>query len=272
MQNKEAKVVLAVSSEVGVGSVGLSIARFVFAKNNVEAISLPTIVLASRPDLGKMAGHAIPAESLSLQLSALEEDGWLSRLDGVTTGYFANAEQVEVMAGLIARVRAVNPDAIILVDPVLGDSDTGVYVLQGVAEAVRDKLVPLADIITPNLFEFSWLAGAENLSIDDILSQSTRLDVPSIVVTSAHIETGSAQKIQTALVHITKKKSELSVFSSPYIQVMPKGTGDVFASRLLSCLVQGEEIKSAVNESVVFLEKIAKKAEGMSSIPPFILM
>lgn len=278
MHSFNESVVLAISSEVGVGAVGLSIARFSFACEKIKAICLPTIILASRPDLGKFAGHTIPADSLKMQLNALYEDGWLPKLNGVMTGYFASVEQVEITADFFQKLRVENPSALILVDPVLGDCDTGLYVSTDVAQAVRDLLLPLADVITPNLFEFSWLCGISQPNFDELLPSTNLLKVPQIVITSAHIgvstdapssreaaEISTQQRsIKTVLIH----QGEKTIFSSPFIAEMPKGTGDVFASHLLSRLVKGDEMKVAVGESVEFLERIAERAEGSLSIEP----
>ncbi len=290
MQTSLKGTVLAISSEVGVGAVGLSIARFAFARQNLKAICLPTIILASRPDLGKMARHVIPASDLDAQLNALTDDGWLTKLNGVMTGYFASVDQVETTAAFLSKLRQQNPSAHLLVDPILGDCDTGLYVSEEVAHAVRDLLLPLADVITPNLYEFSWLCGKPQLNFEELVAQAALLKAPHVVVTSAHIgistdvpssrevaskkaasrktvETSGQQRfIKTVHIH----DGELTVFSSPFIDQIPKGTGDVFASFLLSNLVQGDEAKDAVCESVKFLEKIAERVEGSKTIEPSI--
>lgn len=281
MQSPPKGTVLALSSEVGVGAVGLSIARFAFARQKIQAICLPTISLASRPDLGTMAGHVIPAIDLDAQLNALADDGWLTKLNGVMTGYFASVDQVETVAAFLKKLAQENPTATLLVDPVLGDCDTGLYVSEEVAQAVRDLLLPLADVITPNLFEFSWLCGMPQLSFDDLVAHANRLNVPDIVVTSAHIGVSTEmpssrdarpqenQKNLIKTVHI--HKGEMATFSNPFIAHMPKGTGDIFASHLLSCLVQEEEMKVAVCGSVEFLERIAERVEGAKTIEPSLL-
>ncbi len=271
-------IVLAISSDVGVGAVGLSIARFGFAREKIKAICLPTIILASRPDLGKMAGHIIPGDSLKAQLDALHDDGWLTKLDGVMTGYFASVEQVEITASFLEKLLKVNPSALILVDPVLGDCDTGLYVAEDVAQAVRDLLLPLAKVITPNLFEFSWLCGISLANFNELLSCADLLKPPHIVITSAHIgvstdvpssrETLGISNQERSIKTVLIQEGEKTIFSSPFIAEMPKGTGDVFASHLLSRLVKGEEMKAAVGETVDFLEEIAERAEGTLSIEP----
>lgn len=270
------KTVLALSSEVGVGAVGLTISRPVFAFNQIHAICLPTVILPSRPDLGTVEPHIIPSDTLRLQLKALSSDGWDKRYNGVMTGYFSDVSQVEVIAAQFMSLRVANPEAILLVDPVLGDFDTGLYVSEEVATAVRDLLVPLADVITPNLFEYSWLCGhelceQEDIPLDELLSHATDLAPPNIIVTSAKIEQPSEHNSQALIKTAYLSQGEMELFSGRFVRDMPKGTGDIFASHLLSRLVLGDEMKDAIGQTVHYLDRIADRAKGTNAIAPYLL-
>ncbi|MEP6981767.1 MAG: PfkB family carbohydrate kinase, partial [Nakamurella sp.] len=59
----------------------------------------------------------------------------------------------------VARVRALNPAAVYCCDPVMGDVGRGFFVAPGIPELIRDTVVPVADIVTPNAFELAYLAG-----------------------------------------------------------------------------------------------------------------
>ncbi len=60
-----------------------------------------------------------------------------------------------------SRRRAAGPA--VLCDPVIGDHG-GLYVPEAVATAIRDRLMPLATLATPNRFELAWLTGTEPAS------------------------------------------------------------------------------------------------------------
>ena len=275
MDRNAQKKVLAVSSEVGIGAVGLSILRFVLAAQKVSLLSLPTVFLPSRPDMGTVLRHIFPAQLLEQQIEALNHDGLLDTLDGVLTGYFAEAEQVTVMAKTIRALKTQNPDLYVLVDPVLGDFDTGLYVPSDVAARVRDELVPLADIITPNLFEFLWLTGEESLQdahgpdvLQSLFQLRYKVAVPRLVITSAQIR---PPKLLTCLI----ADDVVTGFESHYFPAVPKGTGDVFAATLLGHLLQHgsshEKLEEGVRATVKALERVADKAQGLSQIEPYLL-
>ena len=58
----------------------------------------------------------------------------------------------------------MNPAAVYCCDPVMGDVGRGMFVLPGVPELIRERVVPVADVVTPNAFELAFLAGVSGAS------------------------------------------------------------------------------------------------------------
>jgi len=86
--------------------------------------------------------------------------------------------------------KAKNPALGYCCDPVLGDRDRGMFVRSDLPPLVRDELCPLADIITPNHFEFEYLCGAKAATTGEVIRQAGALMArgPStIIVTSAEL-------------------------------------------------------------------------------------
>src|SRR5262249_21207562 len=152
--------VLAISSHVVRGQVGLNATAPALQHLGHEVWPVPTVVVASRPGLGRLAKHELPPESLGAMLAALEADGCWTSLGAVLTGYFPSATAVLAVAREIARIKARRPDLPVGVDPVVGDAGP-LHSPQPPAEAIRDALLPMATIATPNLFELAWLTGCD---------------------------------------------------------------------------------------------------------------
>ena len=144
--------VLCISSQTVYGPVGNSAAVPALQALGHEVMALPTVVLSNHPGHGKPVGQATPAPLLEQMLQTLDGLGAFNGLDAVMTGYFANAAQVIAVANQIESLAKLNQALHVLVDPVIGDHGA-LYVAEDVAEAIRDHLLPLATIITPNLFE-----------------------------------------------------------------------------------------------------------------------
>lgn len=269
MSEMQPKTVLVISSEVGVGAVGLSVARPLLFCHGISVIGLPTVYFAARPDLGATARLDISAADLGAQLIALEGGGWLEGLAGVMTGYFADERQVKLVAELLHRLRGRQSPPRMLVDPVMGDAGSGLYVSEAVAAAIRDELLPLADVITPNRFEFGWLAGergaeaARPAGLEALAVLRAGLPVARIVVTSAVIDR-EAGRIVTALFQGETSQS----FEEPYYRSVPKGTGDVFAAEVLARLIVGDSLAEASATASALLARLTKLAAGEVSLTP----
>ena len=112
-------------------------------------------MLSNHPGMGPPAGTRLEAEALGAMIDALERLGQLDRARAVMTGYFVTADQIEAVADRVARLKGRREDLVVLVDPVIGDDADGLYVDERVAVAMRERLVPIASIVTPNCFELA---------------------------------------------------------------------------------------------------------------------
>ena len=86
------------------------------------------------------------------------------------SGYQGGEEIGDVILDAVARVKAVNPDAIYACDPVMGNAKSGCFVHPAIPVLLRERVVPQADLITPNQFELGFLTETEPESLEDTLA------------------------------------------------------------------------------------------------------
>jgi pyridoxine kinase len=244
--------ILAVSSQVVYGPVGLTAAVPALHAMGHEVLALPTVQLSNHPGLGNPVGHATPASEMNAMLDALEKLDAFQALDAVMTGYFSNPDQVEVMAKWIEKLRRINPALYVLVDPVIGDDDA-LYVPEALAIAIRDKLVPLATCSTPNAFELSWLTNRAAKDIESAIAVARRLDVPEMLVTS--VADGAA------LANIVITSTSSHTVSSPKLMDVPHGTGDLLAGLFLAYRFDNTP-EDALNRAVPILSRTITASLG----------
>lgn len=219
--------ILAISSSVANGHVGL--AAIVPALNLLgrTAIALPTVILSNHPALAHHAGTQIAPATLTAMLDAIDANGALQQCDTVVTGYLPTRAHVAVAADAIDRIQRHRRDKTsvqIICDPVLGDDPAGLYIATDAANAIREQLLPRATTITPNRFELAWLSGHVIASEEDAITAARILGPPRIIAKS--VPTGDTPT-QYANLEITLDTATRHPFT--HLANAPHGTGDMLS-------------------------------------------
>src|SRR4051794_35413652 len=175
---------LILSSFVAASRIGGAAQQYLLAAHKIDPVLVPTIMLGRNPSRGAH-GQATPPDLFRQMLADVEADALFGMVDLVITGHFSMPEQVEIAADALARVQAASERApVVVVDPILGDAPGGLYVRPEVAEAVAARLVPLADWITPNLWELGHLTGGEIADGPAAVAAARRLGKPALITSA----------------------------------------------------------------------------------------
>jgi pyridoxine kinase len=251
---RNAATVLAVSSQVVYGPVGNSAAIPAMESLKLNVLGLPTVLLSNHPGHASPVRQAVAAGTMEAMLERLAGHGWLDGLAGVMTGYFVDEAQVEVTSDAIARLKGANPGLVYLCDPIMGDDVPGLYVPEAVANAIRARLLPLADVIAPNRFELAWLAGADVTGPASAARAARRL-APSCLATSIPL---GEDRIANLLVGgdagwlvETRRRAHA-----------PHGTGDLLSGLFLAHLLRGRDGGEALARSVGTVEAVIDASRG----------
>jgi pyridoxine kinase len=237
--------VISIQSQVAFGHVGNSAAVFPLQMHGIDVIAVPTTLLSNRPGYPTIRGRVLDAELVADLLLGIEERGAVGEASMILSGYLGSAEIAAVVADFVERARIRNPALRYACDPVLGDRDRGLFVQADIPPLVRDRLCPLADIITPNHFEFEWLAGARAATTDEVIAQANVLlgSGPStIVVTSAALADTPDGAIDTVAIERTRAFR----VRTPKLPISPNGTGDLFAALYVAARVRNNDTPDAL--------------------------
>lgn len=219
--------VIVISSHVARGTVGNRAAVFALETLGHPVWAVPTIMLPWH--LGHGPGTKIVPDAglFAALLNDLENAPWLGEVSAVLSGFIGEEAQAAPVASLVAAVKARNPRAFYVCDPVIGDSD-GLYVPETTAQAVCDTLMPIADIATPNRYELEMMLGAKLHDIAQVMETAAMAGPPTMLVTSipAAMEGGTGNLLMTA--------SEALVAEHRVVENPPNGTGDLTASLFLA--------------------------------------
>ena len=249
------KPVIVISSHVVRGSVGNRAAVFALETRGHPVWAVPTVILPYHPGHGPATRIVPDRNQFEGLLDDLANSKWLGELGGILTGYIADAAQAEAAGRFVTRLKAKNPDAIHLCDPVMGD-DGGLYVREDTAAAIRTHLAGRADILTPNRFELEWLSGESISGVNEARRAAANLAPATVLATS--IPAMMRGNIANLLVH----GSEAMLAEHRRIEDPPKGPGDLIAALFLSHLLDGEAPDKALQASAASVfEMVARAAK-----------
>jgi pyridoxine kinase len=237
--------VISIQSQVAFGHVGNSAAVFPMQMHGIDVIAVPTTLLSNRPGYPTLRGRVLDAELVADLLRGIEERGALDDATMILSGYLGSAGIANVVTDFVARAKIRNPKLRYVLDPVLGDRDRGLFVQADIPPLVRDRLCALADIITPNHFEFEWLAGASAATKDQLIAKAQAFLVsgPStVIVTSAELADTPDGDIDTLAI----ERSRAFRVRTPRLPISPNGTGDLFAALYTAARVLDKDTPQAL--------------------------
>ncbi|NQW10658.1 MAG: pyridoxal kinase [Alphaproteobacteria bacterium] len=248
--------ILAVSSQVSVGYVGNAAAVPAFERLGHEVWRVDTVAFSNHPGHHRFTGKVRPDHEIAELLRGVgEHTGW-GGLQGVYSGYLGEADTGRVLAKTLDTIRCAAPDAIYACDPVIGDHGR-VFVREGVENAIREELVPRAQIITPNAFELARLSGHRVETVGDAHAAAvTLLEWGPAVV----IGTGIPDGDHLAIVAVTADTNLIA--RSPWRDRPFFGTGDLFTALFLAHYLPASDPAAALAKAVAGLEVATAATEA----------
>ena len=248
--------VIAVSSHVVRGTVGNRAAVLALESLGFPVWAVPTVTLPWHPGHGPGTRITPPNHQFAAMLADLERSPFLAEVGAVLTGYFGAPEQVEPAARLVEAVKRANPRAVFVLDPVLGDGGR-LYQPTETLDGIRERLVPLADVATPNRFELEFLSGAEFATNAHLVEAAVALGPPSVLVTSAF------PLLRGGTGNLLVEGSQAILAEHREIANAPHGLGDltaaVFLARLFADMPPEKALQSTTAAVYEILARTTKR-------------
>lgn len=242
------KRALVISSQVAASSVGANNSAFCLRRLGIETTVLPTTLMGRHPGWGTPGGRATDASILEEMWQGIAAQNF--KFDAVLTGYMGSVENVALTSDIIVKVKKSNPGAMIVVDPVMGDNGK-LYVPVDVADAIIKQLIAVADIVTPNVWEFS---------------HAMQRDVPDLAALKDILLDYGGCALVTSVRHngligaLSYHPKGLTYFGHEIFDEVPNGGGDALAGALVGHILQGLSEEEAAHKAVSAIFQIMKKA------------
>lgn len=255
-------LVISIQSQVVHGQVGNSAAVFPMLAAGMEVAPIPTVIFSNTPVYPTRRGQALDPDFFADLLRGAEERGLPARAAFIVTGYIGSLEVARLTADFVRRARALNPGLTYLCDPVMGDVYPGLYVPEEIAAVIREELLPMADIATPNPFELHYLTGTAVETLADLPRAAEQLGLAK----GAHLIATGCRLAETAPGHIETLvygPSGLSRHPVAHILVSLGGTGDLFAGLITAGLGAGRALAEAVDLAQVQMTRAITEAQRL---------
>ncbi|MFH8249863.1 pyridoxal kinase PdxY [Microbacterium sp. B2969] len=221
--------ILSIQSAVAYGHVGNSAAVFPLQRIGVEVLPVYTVNFSNHTGYGAWRGPLIAPADVAEVITGIEERGAFPEVDVVLSGYQGSEGIGDVILDAVARVKAANPSAIYSCDPVMGNAKSGCFVAPAIPILLRERVVPHADIITPNQFELGFLTGTEPADLASTLESADRareMGPRTVLVTS--VERPDRPEGTIEMLAVTDDGAW--IVQTPQIPMKANGSGDVTAA------------------------------------------
>ena len=219
-----------------------------FAAHNCYGVAAVT-ALTVQSTQGVRTVHATPAATLRSQIDALVEDVTLA---GVKIGMLANRANASVVSEFLDKYKFTH----VVLDPVSRPTagDTELLDAAGL-KFVRDELLKLASVVTPNIAEAEFLTGLEVRDVAGMKAAGQKLlemGARAVIVTGGHLDKP---------IDVLCEGTEIETFGGDHVRnPNTHGTGCTFSSAIAAQLAGGQQLREAVILAKAYVTKAIEKS------------
>ena len=246
--NYEGKALTIAGSDSG-GGAGIQADLKTFATFNVYGMSVITSVTAQNT-MGVRAINDIPPEIVAKQMEAVMED---IGADAAKTGMLSNSDIIETVADKVKKYHLKK----LVIDPVMVAKSGSLLLKEEARASLLEKLLPLAYIVTPNVFEAEIISGIGVKSIADAEKAALLIykkGPKNVLMKGGHLSTKKA-------IDILFDGDEYHYYESDRIDTKnTHGTGCTLSAAITAELAKGLDIQEAVKIAKDYISKGIKEA------------
>ena len=246
--------ILSIQSAVAYGHVGNSAAVFPLQRIGVEVLPVYTVNFSNDTGYGAWRGPLISPDDVHEVILGIEERGVFGEIDVVLSGYQGSDGIGDVILDAVARVKAANPDAVYACDPVMGNAKSGCFVAPAIPVLLRERVVPAADIITPNQFELGFLTETEPSDLDSTLASvdaARAMGPTTVLVTSVERPDRPVLDDGRGTIEMLAVDDQGAwMVQTPHIPMKANGSGDVTAALFTAHYRASGDAASALAKTV----------------------
>ena len=256
--------IVSIQSHVSYGHVGNSAAVFPLQRLGHEVWPVHTVNFSNHTGYGEWGGELIPADQVRSVIKGIQARGAFDDVQAILSGYQGGSDIADVIIEAVAAVKEANPSALYACDPVMGNAKSGCFVSDAIPPLLRDKVVPVADIITPNQFELSYLTGVEATDITSTLAAAEKareIGPETILVTSVFRPGRPDNTVEMIAVN----DEGAWIVQTPFLDVKRNGSGDVTAALFTGHYVRDKDAAAALGATAASIFELIETTYAADS-------
>ncbi|WP_232628311.1 bifunctional hydroxymethylpyrimidine kinase/phosphomethylpyrimidine kinase [Methylobacterium sp. Leaf118] len=237
------------------GGAGIQADLKTFAALRVYGASVITAVTAQNT-VGVQGIHDVPAEVVAAQIESIFSD---LTVGAVKIGMLSRPETIAAVVEALQRHAVGIP---VVLDPVMVAASGDRLISEEAVAALRDSLMPLAHLVTPNLPEAATLLGErEAVHENEAVGQARRLlerGARAVLIKGGHGEG------QESVDHLLSRDGTLRRFAAPRIETRnTHGTGCTLSAAVAAGLARGQPLAEAVGAAKAYVTEAIRAADGV---------
>jgi pyridoxine kinase len=240
--------ILSIQSHVAYGHVGNDAAVFTLQRMGVEVWPIHTVQFSNHTGYGDWKGRVFDSGMIDEVVAGIAQRGVLGECDGVLSGYMGSVEIGAAILDAAAAVKRANPNSKYCCDPVIGDVGRGVFVRDGIPDFMKNRAIPVADVITPNQFELDCLSARSSKTLRqarDAVKALHDLGPRAVLVTSLHTDETPADSIDL----LASGASGCFALRTPRLPLAVNGAGDAIAALFFAHYLRDGKVGEALSLS-----------------------
>lgn len=243
------KVLTIAGSDSG-GGAGIQADLKTFAARGIYGTSAIT-ALTAQNTVGVQGVHEVPADFVARQIDSVMAD---IGADAWKTGMLSNAEIIRTVAD---RARHYDVERFV-VDPVMVAKSGDPLLREEAMDTLREELVPLAYVITPNHHEAQVLTGMEIRTVED--ARDAAREIQRMGARHALVKGGHLPEADDAVDVLYDGDAFVEFRASRIETTNTHGTGCTFASAIAAELAKGNDVPKAIGIAKTYLTAALRAA------------
>jgi len=236
--------VLTIAGSDSGGGAGIQADLKTFAALECYGASAIT-ALTAQNTLGVSAIHPVPPDFAAAQIAAVLED---IGADAVKIGMLYSAQLIRAVAEQLRQYAARN----IVLDPVMVAQSGDRLLEDDAVGAIRDYLMPLSNVVTPNIPEAEVLVGRRIRSLEDMQAAAQdlgRYGSEAVLLKGGHLEESDSSD----LLHLCRENRFVTLAAERVSSRNTHGTGCTLSAAIAAYLARGEDLENAVRQAKTYI-------------------